>query len=97
MAPPKGISVLPLVATIPAVILASTWLYQRVNKQKSSADKTETETTHVQDALINKEIGINKTDAAIVDRRLLSKSTITIAYASTTGTCASYATNYIKH
>ena len=90
MAPPKGISILPLVATLPAVILASAWLYQRVKPQKPSAD-TKTETTQVQDALINKEIGINKIDAAIVDRRLLSKRTITIAYASTTGTCASYA------
>jgi hypothetical protein len=91
MAPQKSTSILPLAAIIPAVLLASAWLYQRIHQKSSeasTANNNREEPAH--DALINREIGITSTDA-VLDRRLSSRNTITIAYASTTGTCASYA------
>jgi hypothetical protein len=90
MAPQKNSSILPLAATIPAVILASAWLYQRFHSQKSPEEIMD-EASPKEDVLINREIGINRTDLALASR-LLSRNTITIAYASTTGTCATYAT-----
>ena len=91
MAPQRNTSILPLAATIPAVLLASAWLYQRIH-QKPSESATDDEPAAAQDTLLNREIGINPSEAASLDYRLLSKNTITIAYASTTGTCAAYAT-----
>ena len=89
MSPPKG-SILPLLATIPAVLLASAWIYQRIKTKKPSYSSIdETEEPAQPDALINREIGINQ--VINLERRLLSKNTITITYASTTGTCAAYA------
>jgi len=82
-------------ATVPAVIITSFWLYRQISKsldgdggqKERSAPQQQQEDD--QDVLINREIGI--TDASSSINRLLTNSTITIAYASTTGTCAAYA------
>lgn len=90
MIPPKGNSILPLAASISGVLLASAWIYQLIQTKTaspSSIDETEEPTQH--DALINREIGVSR--GVNLERRLLSRNTITIAYASTTGTCAAYA------
>jgi hypothetical protein len=92
MAHQKSSSILPLAATIPAVLFVSAWIYQRIHQKLSDASTANNNREEpVHDVLINREIGIASTEA-VLNRRLLSRNTITIAYASTTGTCASYAT-----
>ena len=91
-------SILPIVVAAGSAAIATIWMYN--NKKKSSEVLSSTnniidDVASKEDDIIHREIDINKKTDNEKDitshERILSQGTITVAYASTTSTCANFA------